>query len=156
MIESNKIRGHVYRTIEYRNGDKQIIDYPNAITLRGRYALAKALTNQIQGGFNYYITKMLFGNGGTVGGVPRFVHVEQNGLFGLQVLSKPVVSSIDISMPQQAIFTSVIAFDEAVSQTLNEMALQMANNDIFSMATFADLNKTSDMQITYNWKILFI
>jgi uncharacterized protein YabE (DUF348 family) len=99
---------------------------------------------------------MLFGNGGTVGGVPRFVHVEQNGLFGLQVLSKPVVSSIDISMPQQAIFTSVIAFDEAVSQTLNEMALQMANNDIFSMATFADLNKTSDMQITYNWKILFI
>lgn len=151
-----KIKGLVNRTIEYKNGDIKSTEYSNAITLLGRYALAKSLTNQIQGGFSFYVTKMLFGNGGTVGGVPRYVHIEQNGLFGTTVLSKPVVASIDISMPQQAIFTSVIAFDEAVNQTLNEMALQMANNQLFSMATFADLNKTSDMQITYNWKIMFI
>jgi hypothetical protein len=67
-----------------------------------------------------------------------------------------VLANIDNSIPTQAIFTSVIKFDEAVGVTLNEMALQMANSELYSMTTFPDLNKTADMQITFNWRLNFI
>ena len=68
-------------------------------------------------------------------------------MFGVTRLSKPALSNIDGAMPTQVIFTSVIKYDEVVGVTLNEMALQMANGDLYSMTTFSDLNKTEDMQI---------
>jgi len=66
------------------------------------------------------------------------------------------LANSDTSVTAQVIFTSVILFSEGVGLTLNEMALQMANGDLFSMTTFPDLNKTSDMQITFNWRLNFI
>jgi hypothetical protein len=53
-------------------------------------------------------------------------------------------------------FTSVIAFDDANGHNLNEMALRMYNGDLYSMATFPDLGKTSNMQITCNWRITML
>jgi len=54
------------------------------------------------------------------------------------------------------VFTSVLDYDEANGFQINEMALQMNNGDLYSMSTFADLNKTSSMQITWNWKLSFV
>ena len=80
----------------------------------------------------------------------------RTGLFGVTRLSKPVVSAVDSNVPEIAIFTSVIKFDEIVGVTINEMALQMADTDLYSMTTFADLVKTEDIQLTFNWYIHYV
>ena len=155
MKNSIESVGIIEMIINYE--DRQEISvFKNTVLLNGRYALARSLANQFQGTFNFYIVEMLFGNGGTQGGSPRYVYSNRDGFFGVTVLSKPVISTIDVSLPQQTIFTTVIKSDEAVGQTLNEMALKMANGLLFSMSTFPDLNKTSQMTITYNWKINFL
>jgi hypothetical protein len=95
---------------------------------------------------------MIWGSAGTSGDAPKFVNAERTGLFGSTVYNRPVVSVADGA---QAIFTSVIPFSTD-NMTLNEMALVMANGDLYSMVTFPDLNKTSSMQITWNWRISYI
>jgi hypothetical protein len=99
---------------------------------------------------------MLFGDGGTSGGVPKYVDTSRNGLFGITRALKPVIVTIDPTLPSQVVFTSVLDYEEANGFQINEMALQMNNGDLYSMSTFADLNKTSSMQITWNWKLSFV
>jgi hypothetical protein len=96
---------------------------------------------------------MQFGSNGTTGGVPRFVNADRNALFGTTQLSKAVTASRDEA---QVIFTTVITFSELVDTVINEMALQMANGDLYSMVTFPDFTKTAQMQITYNWRLNFV
>jgi len=141
---------------EWKDGEKEIFNVDNTILLTGRRALCRSLANQIGDSYQFYITRMLFGDGGTQSGVKKYVNAGREGLFGVTRLSKPVIASVDGSMPTQVILTSVISFNEIVGVTLNEMALQMANGDLYSMTTFADLNKTEDMQITFNWRLNFI
>jgi hypothetical protein len=148
--------GDIERIIDWRDGSRDVIDYCNTILLTGRRALTASLANAIEDAYEFYITRMLFGDGGTQSGVKKFVDAGRNGLFGVTQVSKPVLANIDNSIPTQAIFTSVIKFDEAIGVTLNEMALQMANGELYSMTTFPDLNKTEDMQITFNWRLNFI
>lgn len=157
MIDQTiKTKGDVEMILSFKDGSEKIIDMPNTVLLTGRRALAKCLSNQIGDKFQYYVTKMIFGDGGTQSGVKKFVNAGREGLFGVTRLSKPALSNLDSSVPAQVIFTSVIKFDEAVGVTLNEMALQMANGELYSMITFPDLNKTEDMQITFNWRLNFI
>jgi hypothetical protein len=111
------------------------------------------VTNEVGDTYEFYIRNMIFGSNGTASGVPKFVEADRNGLFGVTELSKPVIASREVT---QAIFTTVISFDEAVGVTLNEMALQMETADLYSMVTFPDLNKTAQMQITWNWRLNFI
>ena len=99
---------------------------------------------------------MLFGDGGTSGGTFKTVETQRNGLFGITRASKPVISTVDPSIQTQVVFTSVLTFDDANGFALNEMALQMANGDLYSMVTFADLNKTSNIQVTFNWRLSFV
>ena len=66
-----------------------------------------------------------------------------------------VISTIDPNTSSQVTFTSVIAFGDIVGVVINEMALQMSNGDLYSMTTSPDLNKTAEMQITFNWVISF-
>jgi hypothetical protein len=141
---------------EWKDGRRNSYDIENTILLAGRRALCKSLANQIGDSYQFYITRMLFGDGGTQSGVKKYVNAGRDGLFGVTRLSKPVIAGIDGSIPTQVILTSVITFDEIIGVTLNEMALQMANGDLYSMTTFADLNKTEDMQITFNWRLNFI
>jgi len=141
---------------EWKNGKREILNVNNTILLTGRRALCRSLANQIGDSYQFYITRMLFGDGGTQSGVKKYVNAGREGLFGVTRLSKPVIASVDGSIPTQVILTSVISFNEIVGVTLNEMALQMANGDLYSMTTFADLNKTEDMQITFNWRLSFI
>lgn len=149
-------KGDVEIITEWKDGNKEYVDVRNTILLTGRRALARCLANSLGDGFSFYVTKMLFGDGGTVDGVKKYVNSNRNGLFGVTRLSKPVLSSLDTTIPAQVIFTSVIRFDEGVGLTLNEMALQMHSGDLYSMTTFPDLNKTEDMQITFNWRLNFI
>ena len=158
MIETNEIktRGDVEIITEWRDGRKETKDVRNTILLTGRRALCKSLANQIGDSYQFYITRMLFGDGGTQDGVKLYVNAGRDGLFGVTRLSKPVIAGIDGSIPTQVVLTTVITFDEIIGVTLNEMALQMATGDLYSMTTFADLNKTEDMQITFNWRLNFI
>lgn len=154
--ESIKTKGDVEIIFDFKNKKSKIINFPNTVLLTGRRALAKSLANQIGEKYQFNITKMVFGDGGTSNGVKRFVNAGREGLFGVTRLSKPALANLDTSVPAQAIFTSVIKFDEAVGVTLNEMALQMADGNLYSMVTFPDLNKTEDMQITFNWRLNFV
>ena len=140
--------GFVQAIIDYESGERKIVEFPNTVLTKGREALASCLARDIGEGFNFYVNRMLFGDGGTADGSTKFVATSRNGLFGLTQASKPVVASVDPNIPSQVIFTSVIAFSEANGAVLNEMALQMASGNLYSMVTFPDLTKTAQMQIT--------
>jgi hypothetical protein len=157
--ENTALTGEVEMIIDYLDGTRKIVGYdeiPNTVLRHGRQALAKSLANKIGTSFNYYVTRMLFGDGGTYNGVKKYVDQTRNGLFGTTRLSKPVLANIDSTTPTQVTFTSVIGFDEVVGVVLNEMALQMSNGDVYSMTTFPDLTKTAEMQINFNWKLSFL
>ncbi len=156
MKEELNCRGDVEVLIEFSDGKKQNIEFRNTILRSGREALALSLANQIGSDFDFFISRMLFGDGGAAGGVPKVVTTERNGLFGTKRVSKPVVSNIDANNGSQVIFTSVVSFGEANGFTLNEMALQMQNGDLYSMATFPGISKTPQMQITWRWRLSFI
>lgn len=154
--ESIKPQGYVTAQIEYKDGRKETIEFKNTILRKGREALARSLGNDIGDGFLYYVNRMLFGDGGSAGGAVKYVDTTRNGLFGISRASKPVIAQVDPNMPSQVVFTSVLSFNDANGYALNEMALQMANGDLYSMVTFLDLNKTDQMQITWNWRISFV
>lgn len=148
--------GTIERITRYRDGREDIYEHTNTVLKMGRRAMALCLSNQIGDSFNLYITRMLFGDGGTQNGVKKYVDSERNGLFGVTRVAKPVIASMDATIPTQVIFTSTIKFDEAVGMILNEMALQLSTGDLYSMTTFPDLNKTEEQQITFNWKLGFL
>jgi len=156
ITEGLKPYGHVQAIIDYKSGEQEVIEFTNTVLTKGREALAAALANDIGDGFNLYINRMLFGDGGTAAGTTKFVATSRNGLFGITQASKPVIASVDPNIPSQVIFTSVIAFSEANGAVLNEMALQLATGDFYSMVTFPDLTKTIQMQITWNWRLSFV
>lgn len=154
-IDEIKPKGQIEIVIENINGNVETRVFNNTVLANGRNALANVLANQIGDSFTFYIDRMLYGSNGTSGGVPKFVSTSRNGLFGATVASKPIVASIDPTITSQVTFTSVLSFDDA-NTTLNEMALRMNNEDLYSMTTFPDLNKTNSVQITFNWRISFV
>lgn len=149
-------KGSIFLTIEYDDGRIEERFSHNKVLRSGRTALAKALANDFGSSFDYFITGIAFGSGGTVGGSPRYVDETRSGLFGPTVITKAVISSINPDSPTQVTFTSVLTFDEAVGSVINEIALKMRSNDYFSMATFGDITKTSSMQLTFNWRLNFV
>lgn len=154
--DESKCKGTIEVLIEYKNGRSDLINFNNTVLRKGRAALAYALSNRIGDDFDFFVNKMIFGDGGTAGGVPKQVDDERMGLFGSARVVRPVISNIDPNNETQVIFTSVIPFDEGNGFSLNEMALQLNNGDLYSMATFAGISKTSSMQITWNWRLSFI
>jgi len=159
MIEEHDpvtIKGVVQMITEFSDGTKETREFPNTILRKGREALARSLANDVGSSYEYFISRMLFGDGGTSGGTLKSVETQRNGLFGITRSSKPVISHVDANISSQAIFTSVLTFDDANGYAINEMALQMSNGDLYSMVTFADLNKTEVMQVTFNWRLSFV
>jgi len=158
MIKNEQnVKGFIDVCIEDRKNNKLFYKINNTILRSGKSALAMSLANELSGQYYpFYINSIMFGNGGMVDGKLRTVNSERSSLFGSEVVSKSIISSIDPNIPTQATFTSVLTFDDAVGQTINEMALEMANESLYSMVTFPDLMKTSDIQITWNWRINFI
>jgi hypothetical protein len=142
--------------IEARDGSRQIVEFRNTILRTGREALALSLANRVGDDFDFFINRMLFGDGGTTGGVPKTVAADRNGLFGSTRASKPVIANIDPNNSTQVVFTSVLSYDEGNNFTLNEMALQLHTGDLYSMATFPGITKTPQIQVTFNWRLSFI
>ena len=156
--EAIECKGEVEMTIEWDDGrvEKQL--FKNTVLRDGRKALAASLANEFGDNYDYFISRMVFGDGGTSGGVPKFISEDRSGLFGSTILRKPIVSTLDPADLTQLIITSVVARDEAVGQTINEMGLEM-NTDprqLYSMITFAGFSKTAQMQITWTWRLSFI
>jgi hypothetical protein len=156
MKESLICKGNIKGIIEFKNKNKNIIQFNNAILRTGREALALSLANRIGDNFDFFVNRMLFGDGGVTGTAPKLVTPDRTTLFGTTRASKPVVANIDPNNGSQVMFTSVVTYDEANGFNLNEMALQLHSGDLYSMATFPGINKTSQMQITWVWRLSFI
>jgi hypothetical protein len=156
MKEFLTCKGNIQAVIENKSGSLDVIEFRNTILKTGRSALAFSLANRIGGDFDFFVSRMIFGDGGTNGSIPKIVPVERNGLFGSKIVDKPVVANIDSSNDSQVIFTSVVSFNEGNGFNLNEMALVLQTGDLYSMATFPGVSKTPQMQITFNWKCSFI
>lgn len=158
MIDvSAKSIGKIEMIVKNRNLEiENVFNFNNNLLRTGREALASSLANDIGDSYDFFISRMVFGDSGTLDGVPKYVNTERNGLFGMVRASKAVISTVDPNLKSQVIFTSILDFDDANDITLNEMALQMNNGKLYSMATFGDLNKTSSIQITWSWRISFI
>jgi len=154
--EPVKVSGYVTVNIEHKDGRQETIEFKNTILRKGREALAKSLANDLGDTYQFYVSRMLFGDGGTAGGSVKYVDTARNGLFGITRASKSVIAQVDPNIPSQVVFTAVLGFSDANGYAINEMALQMSNDDLYSMATFLDLNKTDQMQITWNWRISFV
>lgn len=154
--EETKCIGTVEGIIEYKDGNKEIIKFNNTILRTGRSAVASCLANRIGNDFDFFINKMVFGDGGSAGSVPKKVNDNRTSLFGSAVVVVPVVSNINPENPAQVIFTSTIKYEDGNGYNLNEMALQMNNGDFYSMATFSGFAKASNMQITWIWRLTFI
>src|SRR5688572_30273086 len=99
MISNDEIccKGEVEAVIEWEDGRKETIQFNNTVLRTGRTVLALALANRIGDSFDYFVARMLFGDGGTSGGVPKSVSDGRTGLFGTTQVSKPVISVIDPS-----------------------------------------------------------
>lgn len=149
-------KGDIEAFFKYRNGKVEYRGWPNTVLNNGKAVLARTLAGDIGSSFQNYVCKMVFGDNGTIGDVPRFVDASREGLFGPAVISKNVIANIDPNNPTQVIFTAIMTYDDAVDATLNEMGLQLADESYYSVATFGDITKTSLMQITWNWKLSFV
>jgi phage-related tail fiber protein len=156
MIDPLSCKGDVTAVIEDRDGGLRRVEFRNAVLNTGKNALALSLANRLGSDFEFFISRMLFGDGGAVNNVPKSVHADRNGLFGTTRVNKPVVANIDPNNPSQLILTSVVSFDEGNGFSLNEMALQLHSGDLYSMATFPGISKTPQMQITWNWRLSFV
>ena len=156
LSDEVKSKGDIELLIEYKDGKKEQRFYKNTILRTGRNALASSLTNQIGDSYNFFINSMLFGDGGTNTGVKKYVSESRNGLFGITRINKPVIANINPDIPYQATFVCVVRFEDGNGYTLNEMALQMNSGDLYSMTTFPDFTKTSQMQLTWTWRLTFI
>ena len=59
---------------------KETINFNNNLLRNGREALASSLANQIGNSYDFFISKMVFGDGGTSEGIPKFVSSDRIGL----------------------------------------------------------------------------
>jgi hypothetical protein len=153
VVES---KGFIDIKIENRDGVLKEYTVKNTVLRTGRYALAKTITNNLPDNKNIYVIRMLFGSSGTSGGQPKIVNTNRTSLFGPVISEKSVLAGIDTNNPTQAIFTSILGYNDANGFALSEMALVLNDDSFYSMATFGDLNKTNQVQITFNWRINYI
>lgn len=158
MNDQIKCKGHVTAVIDYADGrPSETIDFHNTVLRAGRRALASLVVNDVGDTFEYYVNRMLFGNAGLSASKPKYVDESRNGLFcGTPVVSKPVAAMVDPNQLDRAIFVSVLTYDDGNGEDINELALQMANGDLYSMATFGGFSKTSIMQVTMYWALNYL
>lgn len=155
LIECN---GDIEIIIQNLNDNStEIIRKHNTVLMLGKSALASCLANNIGDIFNFYVTNLLLGtNGVDGGGNPKVVSTERTGLFGATLLSLPVFASLSGSSNQNVTFTSTVSSSQANGSQISELALQMANGNLYSMSTTGVISKDSSKQIVINWTVSFI
>jgi len=127
----------------------------NTVLSSGKTLMARSLAGEVNDPFDFYISSMEFGIGGLDGSTPKTVSSGLTSLYlsaGVEVL---VGRSWSNSAPTQATFTGTLNTETGNGLDINEAALKSANGDLFSMITFPSLSKTSSLQITLNWTIVF-
>lgn len=152
IIQSN---GLVEFTIKDVDNDKIVYNKrKNTVLSLGKQLLARSLSNDVNSPYDFYIDRMVFGTGGEDGEIPRSVDSGRTSLFN-EVLEISVSSTWDSDFPTQVKFTGTIESSSANGFTLNEAALKTSSGELFAMVTFSGLSKTSQLQFTLNWTILF-
>lgn len=135
----------------------EIKNQKNTVLTVGKAALASCLANSFSGNFNFYITNLLLGtNGVDGGGNPLVVSADRTGLFGATLISLPTFASISGNADQIVTFTSTLSSSQANGNSISELALQMANGDLYSLSTTGAISKDSSKQIIINWTLSFI
>jgi len=148
-----KPKGFIEAKIRYKNTNKiKIIRFNNQVLNGGKEFLAKQL---LEGSPNLHIAYMLFGDGGTIGGQPKEISPSQDKLNGVTRIKKPVVAQSDSELPQ-VIFSVIVEDNEGNDSPLNEMGLELSDGTLFSLSTFADLNKTDQMEISWSWFVCIV
>lgn len=153
MIDLIRPKGFIQAKITCKDtGSSNIIKFNNQVLNNGKKFLATCLLD----GPKPHITHMLFGDGGTFNGEPKEVPPTQDKLYGITRVKKSVIAQVDPEVPTQVIFSVIIDENEGNDFPLNEMGLELSDGSLYSLSTFADLNKTDQMEITWSWFILFI
>ena len=99
--EDIQCKGEIEGIIEWRDGRKEILCTHNIVLYKGRYALAASLADQYGETYQFFISRMQFGDGGTTDtGDPLYVTADRNGLFH-EILDKPISCVIDPNVPYQ-------------------------------------------------------
>ena len=153
--DTTQCNGDIEITIEWDNGRIEHHAFHNTVLKEGRKALAASLANSYGDNYDFFISRMAFGEGGKSGGVPKFVTEERTGLF-TSVIEKGLVSNIDPNDLSQVVFTSVLSRSDANGITIDELGLKMNTGLFYSMSTFGGFSKTSQMQVTFTWRCSFL
>jgi len=156
MISTIETKGFVDVTIQYDDGTTEVSNFTNAVMVNGKLAISKILLNQIGDVNSFFINRMLFGDGGRNGGVPRIINSTNNNLYGTVRVVKPVSSSVNPNDATEIRFSSTLGKEDGNGIHIDELALQMENGDLFSMTTWSGFTKTNNMQITFGWKIVLL
>lgn len=149
-----KPKGFIKAKIRFKTtGETKIIEFHNMVLNGGKEFLAKSLLE----GSKPIVANILFGDGGTEdNGQPKEVSPNRDKLHGITRVKKPVVAQIDPETPTQVIFSVVIDENEGNEFPLNEMGLELSDGTLFSLSTFANLNKDDQMEISYWWFVSFV
>jgi hypothetical protein len=147
MIDKAQILGSIKKTTKYKDGRVEIDQFWNMILKTGKNTMANLLTNQED---NLFITNMLFGDGG----VDQELTPDQTSLFGITRVNKKVIAQV--ADETSASFTATIGFNDANGYTLNEMALMLNNERLYSMALFPGFTKTEQIEIIWEWQLLML
>lgn len=154
MIEQIVPKGYIQARIRYKNNKIETLIFKNQVLNTGKIFLAKCLLEDYKG--TVHVANMLFGDGGTQNGTPKEVSPSAQNLNGVTRIKKSVVAQINPDSPMEAIFTVIIGENEGNDFVTNEMGLELSDGSLFSLSTFADLNKTDQMEITWGWSITFM
>jgi hypothetical protein len=154
MIDVIKPKGFIRVKIKFKDtGETKVMEFHNMVLNSGKEFLAKCLLE----GSKPIIANILFGDGGTEdNGQPKEVSPNRDKLHGITRVKKSVIAQIDPDTPTQVIFSMVIDENEGNEYPLNEMGLELSDGTLFSLSTFANLNKNDQMEISYWWFVSFV
>jgi len=149
MIDVIKPKGFIKAEIKFKaTGETKIIEFHNMVLNSGKEFLAKCLLE----GSKPIIANILFGDGGIgENGQPKEISPNCDKLYGITRVKKSVTAQIDPETPTQVIFSIVLNEDEGNDHPLNEMGLELSDGTLFSLSTFANLNKNDQMEVGYWW-----
>lgn len=151
MRSEVKIKGRIVAEIK-ENGKVKVLEFPNNVLSSGKKWMANCAIAEN----SVYISHMIFGDGGVEEDREKEVDPSQSNLFGVTRASTKVIAQINPEVPNEVIFTGVLGFEDGVGHNLNEMALQLSNGELFSMATFAGTSKTDQMEASWSWYVCFV
>jgi hypothetical protein len=138
-----------------QGGQKSQFSFQNQLLNGGRRFLISNLL-QRPSSTSIFLKNMLFGDGGAVNDDVKPVVPEMEQMFGVTRMKKEAVVQINPEIPTQLLLTVIVPENEGNDFALNEMALELSDGTLFSLATFPSFNKTDQMELTWLWSVFFV